>query len=329
MRRLAVIAALGGLLGASTPAAQPARRGTLRTDTLRSQALGARKAFIVYLPPSYASDAVRRYPVAYYLHGLYGGEGDWTRQGRLAEAMDSLVAAGTPEMIVVMPDADDSWYTTWNRLTTLADCRRAPPPTREALETYCVPWQHYDDYVARDLVARVDSAYRTSGTRARRGVAGLSMGGYGAVTLAARYPDVFAAAASHSGVLSPRFAGPRPFARPARYHESGDALRRQWSRFWFSMGPAFGSDTLAWRARDPALLLARLAERARDSLPALYIDTGEADSLVVDENRDFHASLDALGIPHRYAEWPGGHDWSYWRAHVGESLAWLARTLAP
>ena len=111
-------------------------------------------------------------------------------------------------MIVVMPDGDDGWYTTWNGLVTMADCAREAPDARAAA-SYCVPWPHYDDYVARDLVARVDSAYRTAVADAR-GIAGLSMGGYGAISLALAYPDVFAAAASHSGVLSPLFDRPAP-----------------------------------------------------------------------------------------------------------------------
>ena len=84
---------------------------------------------------------------------------------------------------------------------------------------------------------------------------------------------------------------------------------------------------MAWRARDPAVMLARLARRSRDSLPALFVDAGEADSLVIDENRAFHDALRTLGIAHEYREWPGGHTWDYWRAHVGESLAWLGRVV--
>jgi len=69
---------------------------------------------MVWLPPSYASQPQRRYPVAYYLHGAFGDENNWVNQGRLAATLDSLVAAGMPEMIVVMPDGDDGFYSTWN-----------------------------------------------------------------------------------------------------------------------------------------------------------------------------------------------------------------------
>jgi S-formylglutathione hydrolase FrmB len=320
---LAVVAALAlGVPGRPAPA-----QGALVTDSLWSQALAARKRFLVYLPPSYATARERRYPVVYYLHGLYGAEDNWTRLGGLKDVMDSLVASGRPEMIVVMPDGDDGWYMTWNKLPNVAQCRQSPPPTKESVDTYCVAWPHYDDYIARDLVRRVDARYRTRASRAHRGIAGLSMGGYGAVTLAMRYPDTYAAAASHSGVLSPLYDGPHPFATPARYLSSPDAIRRRWDGFWFSMGPAFGTDTVAWRVRDPATMVERLASRARDSIPALYVDVG-VDDAFVDESRDFHHSLDRLGVSHSYREWPGKHDWAYWRAHVGESLTWLASVVA-
>ncbi|HEY2163525.1 MAG TPA: alpha/beta hydrolase-fold protein, partial [Gemmatimonadaceae bacterium] len=73
----------------------------------------------------------------------------------------------------------------------------------EAPSSYCVRHQRYDDYVARDVVRYVDSHYRTQADRAHRGIGGLSMGGYGALSLALRFPDVFSAAASHSGMVSP------------------------------------------------------------------------------------------------------------------------------
>jgi enterochelin esterase-like enzyme len=101
-------------------------------DSLWSPALGTRKRFLVYLPPSYARAPARRYPVAYYLHGLWGDETNWTRQGRLDAAADSLARLGRPELVVVMPDGDDSWYTTWHTLGTADACRadttRREPP---------------------------------------------------------------------------------------------------------------------------------------------------------------------------------------------------------
>jgi S-formylglutathione hydrolase FrmB len=304
------------------------RAGRVIAATLWSQAMGITKQFVVYLPPSYDGSGERRYPVAYYLHGLWGDEWNWVRHGSIDRTLDSLIAGGMPEMIVVMPDGDDGWYTTWNALGNNAECRRGQPPQRrnESVDAFCVPWPKYDDYIARDLVAYVDSSYRTIADRSGRGIAGLSMGGFGAVTLALGYPDVFSAAASHSGVLSPRYMGPRPYASPARYATSEAELRALARGLWPSLVLAFGRDTIGWAARDPGRLAASFARRHNEPMPALMMDAGRDDSLV-DQTRDFHATLDRLGIRHEYAEWPGAHDWSYWRTHVSESLRWLAKQL--
>ena len=321
----AIVLAITAGLALGAPRADTAR-GEVRPDSLRSSALGVQKRLLVYLPPSYHCESARRYPVAYYLHGAWGAEGDWVAQGHIDRAMDSLVAAGLPEMLLVLPDGDDGWYTTWNALNNTAACR-ADTARREPATTYCVPWPKYDEYIARELVAHIDSAYRTVARRGHRGIAGLSMGGYGAVSLALRYPDVFVAAASHSGVLSPRYAGPTPYATPTRYATTVDATRaRYWPALWALMLPAFGRDTVGWHARDPATYARKLvASGARP--PALFVDVGRDDPFL-EQNRAFRADLSALGIPMRYTEWPGKHDWVYWRIHVRESLRWMAGVLA-
>jgi S-formylglutathione hydrolase FrmB len=301
-------------------------QGTVVADTIRSQSLGIEKQYLVYLPPSYMQAPERRYPVAYYLHGMSGDETNWLRLGAIDSVMDSLIAAGAPEMVLVMPDGDDAWYTTWNTLGNYAQCRREPP-RQEPVATYCVPWPHYDEYIARDLVAHVDSNFRTIADSAHRGIAGLSMGGYGAVTLALRYPDVFAVAASHSGVVAPLFAGPSPFVAPPRYHRDMDSVRVASGRLWPFLREAFGADTIGWLARDPVTMVRKRAA-AEQAIPPIFLDVGSEDPWV-DANRAFVFELRALGAPVVYHEWAGRHTWEYWRAHVGESLAWIGARIAP
>lgn len=304
--------------------------GTLDTVTFWSQSLGTNKHAIVWLPPSYRRESARRYPVAYYLHGLHGSEGDWTRQVGLNGTLDSLTGAGLPEMIVVMPDGDDGWYMTWNRLLDISVCRHDFTPSEgdPVASSYCVPWSHYDDYIARDLVAFIDAHFRTRADRAHRGIAGLSMGGYGAISLALRYPEVYAAAASHSGVLSPRYAGAHPFDGTTRYAASIDSLRAGWGeKLWPLMWAAFGNDSIAWRSRDPAWLAQHLHDTQPALFPAVFIDCGSDDGLI-DHSRAFRSELLRLGVTPHYAEWPGKHDWLYWRRHAPESVVWLARQLS-
>jgi putative tributyrin esterase len=319
-----IVALLSVVLAVVAPHSRVPPVGTVRVDTLRSQALGTRKQFVVYLPPSYERDSTRRYPVAYYLHGLDGDQWNWVRHGRLNVIMDSLVAAGRPEMIVVMPDADDSWYTTWNTLPAYRECLQGK--WKEPAESYCVPWPHYDDYIARDLVAYVDSTYRTIPDRTHRATGGLSMGGYGAISLALAYPDVWSAAASHSGVLSPLYIAQDSGYGARGYAGDPETLRRERASWWASIGPAFGRDTAGWWARDPSRLAARTLRARPGLMPALFFDVGRQDKLLA-QNRELHRVLDSLGVRHAYAEWPGAHGWVYWRAHVGESLAWVAERI--
>jgi enterochelin esterase-like enzyme len=215
-------AALALCIGFYSSAEAQQRRGTVVTDTLWSQALGARKSLVMYLPPSYGTDASRRYPVAYYLHGAGGDENNWSRQGRLGLVMDSLVNAGGPEMIVAMPDGDPwSFYTTHNLLLDAAGCRRLMLPDTASAATIardCVAWSHYDDYIAYDVVRHVDAKYRTLASRERRAIAGLSMGGYGAMLLSLQYPAVFS--------TGRRFRGHRPTRRSSSAREPGSRATR-------------------------------------------------------------------------------------------------------
>ena len=305
-----------------TPAATAtSATGTVIVDTVQSAALGARKQFTVYLPPSYRS-GTKRYPVAYYLHGAWGSEWDWVRSGRLDAAMDSLIASGAPEMIIVMPDGDDGFYTTGSAIGRYQSCVAAPPREGEPAASYCVQWPRYDDYIARDLVAHVDSSYRTLGNARHRGIGGLSMGGYGAVTLALAYPDVFSAAASHSGTLSILVTGIDSATGQPQVAEDLEGLRRWWGeRLWVMLEPVFGRDPAGWRARDPATLVRRLLARG-EAVPALRVDVG-VDDRYLPQSRHFAASLREAGVPLEYAEHPGKHDWVYWRTHAPTSLAWI------
>ena len=301
------------------------RRGSLRMDSLWAPTLGVAKRIVIWLPPSYGSAPSRRFPVVFYLHGMWGGERDWADQGRIGYVADSLIALGMPEMIIVLPDGDNGYYTDWATPGDAAGCR-VSPPVPEPAATYCVATPRYEQYLTADVVAWVDSTFRTLASAEHRGIAGLSMGGYGAVTLALRHPGVWSAAASHSGVLSllrPRSTDGEPRAGPA----IGE-LERGWGpRFWPLVVPVFGRDTADWWAREPARVAAHRASTG-GAIPALYVDVGTADALVLGGNRHFRDEMRRLGIGLEYYERPGGHTWTYWRTHVPESLRWLAGRIA-
>lgn len=303
------------------------QHGTIHIDSVASTALGVSRRFAVYLPPSYERDRTRRYPVAYYLHGSGGDERSWLVGLALSATLDSLAAAGVPEMIAVMPDGDLGFYHNWSEAPDYGACLAHPTPTGEPAATYCVRQRRYGDYIAHDLVARVDAAYRTIPSARDRGVAGFSMGGYGAVYLPLAYPDVFGAGASLSGAgLALLRVGGYPDSTPVREARSIDELHAAWASTWDEITAELGTDLANWRAHDPVSLV-RDAVAAHRALPALWLAVGTEDESARTVTRLLHQTLTALAVPHEYIEGPGGHTAAFWMEHEGESAAWLARTM--
>ncbi|HEX6096702.1 MAG TPA: alpha/beta fold hydrolase [Thermoanaerobaculia bacterium] len=170
-------AALAALLVVATLGigAQPA--GTIQYLELHSQALEgnllgdpADQEVAVYLPPGY-DKSTARYPVLYLLHGIGGGFTDWTKHWDLRGSMDAVIAAGSPPFLVVMPNGG-------NRL---GGGFYMDSPVSGKWETYIVG----------ELLPHIDRAFRTRTAADSRGIAGHSMGGFGALRLAMRHPDLF------------------------------------------------------------------------------------------------------------------------------------------
>ena len=128
---------------------------------------------IVFLPPSYSTDKHRRYPVVYALHGYSIGAEQWSHEIHVPQTIEGAFAQGAKEMIVVLPDSK----TIYNG----------------SMYSSSVTTGDFENYVARDVVAYVDAHYRTIPERNSRGLAGHSMGGYGASRIGMKHSDVFGA----------------------------------------------------------------------------------------------------------------------------------------
>src|SRR5579871_5649218 len=128
---------------------------------------------IVFLPPSYAAQKSKRYPVVYALHGYSIGAEQWTHEIHVPQTVEGAFAKGAKEMIVVLPDSK----TIYNG----------------SMYSSSVTTGDFENYVARDVVAYVDAHYRTIPNRTSRGLVGHSMGGYGASRIGMKHPDVFGA----------------------------------------------------------------------------------------------------------------------------------------
>src|SRR4051812_28721799 len=156
--------------------------GNLEGDTVD-------RPVIVYLPPSYATDKKRRYPVVYALHGYSIGADQWSKEIHVPQTIEGAFSQGAQEMIVVLPDSktvhNGSMYSS---SVTVGDFER---------------------FVSHDLVAYIDAHYRTLANRTSRGLVGHSMGGYGASRIGMKHSDVFGSLYIMSPCcLSARGAGP-------------------------------------------------------------------------------------------------------------------------
>jgi enterochelin esterase-like enzyme len=128
---------------------------------------------IVFLPPSYAANKTRRYPVVYALHGFFIGAEQWTGEIHVPQTIEGAFALGAQEMIVVLPDSK----TVYNG----------------SMYSSSVTTGDFENFIAHDVVAYVDAHYRTTAKRSSRGLAGHSAGGYGASRIGMKHSDVFGA----------------------------------------------------------------------------------------------------------------------------------------
>lgn len=258
-------------------AALPAAAKDYETVTFSPKHLaGMQVSFNVILPQDYAL-TTRRYPVLYLLHGYTGHYSDWVTKTGL-----TTYAKGYQE-IIVTPEDENGWY----------------------VDNYANPKLGWQSYIIDDLIPYVDGHYRTIAARNGRAIAGLSMGGYGAMLLGLKYHQMFAAAASLSGALAstnPVFEELIPPESPIRATLNED------------FGPL--NSTKRWQND----VFALIGEIPVSELPQLYLAIGSSDPLLP-ENREFVAILARLKIPYRYCEVPGRHEWKVWDSQVQRVLA--------
>ncbi len=261
-----------------------------RSQEASSGTLGRPIPYSLYLPDGYA-DSDRRYPVLYLLHGHGGTEDDWLDGGGLAAALDRLIAVGAvPPMLVVMPGLGNSWY--------------VDNPDEGGLGAVQTAF-------LTDLLTHVDRTWRTDARRGSRAVAGLSMGGWGAVRFAMLRPDWFAAAASLSGALISEEWAATP----------------EWAG-WFS--GAFGTpvDLARFRRASPFSLIPNF--QAAAPRPALFLACGDDDDLDLEEgNLLFYLALRRAGVPAELRITDGGHSWKLWARELDPMLRFVGAAFAP
>jgi S-formylglutathione hydrolase FrmB len=251
----------------------------LHDITFRSAALNRDMQYRVVLPLTVATG--QKLPVVYLLHGGGGGFRDWTNDSDVARFAES-------GLVLVMPEGGSSYYT------------NAVDP----------PQDRYEDYILRDLIADVESRFPVAIGRSNRAIVGVSMGGFGAVKLALRHPELFIFAAGLSSAIDvPR----RAFS----------IKRLQQSRHYNSIFGPTGSQTR--RENDPFALV-RTANP--EAAPYFFLTCGEQEGLLP-ANREFAALLAARHFRHEFHTVPGSHDWNQWNAWLPSLFRSLAEHMSP
>lgn len=276
VRRFSVVAVVTLFLSCSLSA-------NVRLETVRFQSklINATLPYNVILPADYETARARRYPVLYLLHGLTGHYSDWVSRTNVADY------ASEYRLIVVMPEGNDSWYTDSGN-------------------------NKYESYILQELIPDVQQRYRTIEARYARAIAGLSMGGYGAIKFGLKSPHTFAFAASMSGAFA-----------ITRFSE--EEVPASWRESLKLFGPV-GSETR--KANDLFEIVGKMQAERIGSLPYFYFDCGTEDSpLIFPSNRELALLMSEKKIPHEYRELPGDHSWSYWDNQVQEILRVAARKL--
>ena len=284
----------------------------VRTVEFYSPAVDRTMKYNIVLPAEYDSSD-ERFPVLYLLHGLTQNYTAWSRLG-------TPVYAGLfSDLIVVMPDGGNSWYVNF-------------------AESGGGQRNDWEDHIVQDIVGHVDGHYRTIARREGRAIAGLSMGGYGSLTLGLRHPEMFISIGSTSGAISygrdaarrargemqPRRAGAQ--RTPEEQAARDEARRRPNPRIGIEGFSSQVERTPEGRpfvtaedadAYDPFVLIHQVPS---EQIPHIYLDSGTEDRLI-QVAREFAQVLFENDIPFDFMQMPGAHNSTYWTQSIGHIMS--------
>ncbi len=253
--------------------------GRAECDSLSSKILRRAVPYCVLLPPSYDLEKTRRYPILYLLHGLGDNDQMLVHSGGMNLVEDLWEQHQLGEFLIVTPAGGASFYIN----------------SRDGTH-------RYEDFFLREFMPGVEKRYRAQTGRKSRGIAGISMGGYGALHIAFQHPQLFAAVGALSAALIEKL--------PSISTQNSQQLS-----ILRVLGGAFGSpfDPAFWNQNDPLTI----ARRANLAGLKIYFDCGS------DDDYGFDAGAQALDklltsrhVLHEFHLYPGGHNWSYFAEHL-------------
>lgn len=251
-----------------------AAKARVQEFKLSSKLTAREMPYRVILPVGYENSNEKTfYPVVYLLHGLTGHYNNWTDKTRLAEH------AAKYNFIIVTPEGGDGWYT----------------------DSVSAANDKYESYIIQELIPEIDKKFRTASDRRHRAIAGLSMGGYGAIKFGLKYPEKFVLVGSFSGAL-------------------GIVSLPSTNAAFPSIKNVFGEDNSPTRKDNDIFRLVRESNSEKiKALPFIYFDCGTEDFLF-ESNRDFADLLIENKVKHEFRQLPGGHTWTYWNNQAQEFL---------
>lgn len=263
------------------------KAGRIITDSISSKTLGANVKFNVYVPSNF-EDSNNHYPVVYLLHGLSDTYRAWEQKGSMLEITDELVESGEiVPTVIIMPNAGgNDVHEIWNGY-------------------FNMPGWNYEDFFFNELIPQVESKYRCGGSKEKRAIMGLSMGGGGSVVYAQRHPDKFSSCYAMS---------------PWLYSEGG------------VMGPNGEMDKMYYTSQSvkensPIEFMENADDSAKQSLKTVkwFFDCGDDDMLLHDTYELYkEMTLSFINVEFRVRN--GNHNWEYWRASLRMALPFASQS---
>jgi len=258
-------------------------------QVIKSTILNKDVHYSIFLPSDYYTSE-RAYPVTYLLHGYGDADDGWIQFGEVNRLADDAIKAGKiPPMIIVTPDGFTSFY------INTADGKL-----------------NYEDFFIKELIPHIEKTYKVKAERKYRGIAGLSMGGYGALMYALKYPNLFVASAPLSAAV----------------WTDNDIINLDEGMFNGLFGNSMGKNlkgkerlTPAWLSNSP---LAIIEKKTKEELAAVsyWIDCGDDDFLTIG-NAQLHIALTNKKVPHEFRMRDGAHNWTYWRTGIIDALSFI------
>lgn len=267
----------------------PVKAKVIEQNTIKSEVLQKDVSYSIYLPPDYDTSQ-RSYPVIYLLHGYGDDHTTWIQRGEIDRYADKAIADGLiPPVIIIMADAGVSMYVnSYNKKSM------------------------YEDYFIQEFIPTVEERYRIRKTKWSRGIAGHSMGGWGCMLYALKYPDMFVASAPMS----------------AGIHDDNEIMNYDDGRWDIIFGDIIGhnikgKDRLNKVWYDNSILHI-IKNKSSDDIRKVHyrISCGDNDSLIRG-SISLHQALTDKDIRHEFRIGDGGHTWAYWRSEITDVLKFI------